>query len=252
MQEWLSSWKTLGNPAAQIAENVENESALSEDRLADFLREAAERWRHGGISLDAFAEILCTPRQRYGGTLNPPAPQWVGRVEKIGTFLYRRQQAEMGVSQESLLRELALAVNEPAALPRQMDADLMMCAAVAALPMEPESGSIFTMFREDRTSAAFDDDLRRRERAIQLLGLGLFPQEAWALAITYQPGPAGLALHVPTICDAGSYHYFRPAPAAAGSDPEHGLTCPLADCVGGAGKPEVVHRDCGWLFVGLV
>ncbi len=250
--DWLENWRRLGDPqCAQVAINVENEMALDVAPFRDFLSEVAQQWRAGGIDLHRFDKKICEPHHRKGRPLDPPEPKWVGRVEKLTNFLFRRQKAEPGIATESLALELALASTDPEALPPQAEDDTLPCVVVEAQPVEPEQGRVFTAFPEDRSSRPFDINLRQRKHAISMLGLGLFG-DAWALAVTYQPRVANLTLHVPTICDAGSYDCFRPAPAAAGREPTCGRTYPLAGCTDPRGMPEAVHRDCGWLFLALM
>jgi hypothetical protein len=253
VREWLDGWKDLGEPEfAQVATNLQAEAALGVEQLREFLHEAARQFRNGGISFFTFNSVLCKPRHRLGRPLNPPQPQWVGRVEKLATYLYRRGKAEAGFSRESFAAELAIASAEANALSPQLDSETLLCAAVKAMLLEPESGSIFATFPEDRCSRPFEGELRKRGRAFALFGLGLFPSDAWALTVVYQPHAVGLSLHLPTICDAGSYHHFRPAPSESGGEPVCGRTHPLPGYDAGQGMPEAVHRDCGWFFLNLV
>ena len=201
---------------------------------------------------DSFDEDVCPQGHRKGPELASPAPVWIGRIERLERYLRCRKLIAHEASEEEVSEEIGVGAIRSTDLPSQNPANNLLRVSVKAQPTTPPRDAVFATFPADRVSQPFASELGRRNEAVTALGLGHFKDVDWLLAVLYQPGAAALRLHVPTVCDAGSFNYFRPAQPGATADPECGFTCPLPPPPDLAGQPEIVHQLCAWQFDSLV
>jgi hypothetical protein len=250
VSRWLDGWEALGDGIHdQIVKNIRGESALSPPVLAELLKAAATCWASGTFESSHFSD-LCKSYRRRGVVLAPPSPAWLGRVEKLENYIRRRMTAAPpGITQDDVADELGMTATSSGTAPPQGGKDTLLKVTVRPGPLGRINESLFATFQRDRTSRPFVPPMSERDTAVNLLGLGYTKSTDWVLAVVYEPG-AAISLRVPTIGDAGSYHFFRPPPCAGSGDPDCGVTCPLSVTYD-EGCPEVVHEDCGWHFVNL-
>lgn len=218
IKKTLTLWKKQGNQDgidyAQIARNVEAETALSLPKFSKLLDRFSAHLEDGRPSIDAW-KGACDDYQLAGPVLpGPLRPSHLGRATKLGDF---SDQLERQFSDRTIRHALyknADRSKPSAALIRHLHkANLGRGTIIWACFDQKSSDKPFVGLPLDTSSIRV------------ALGLGCADSVSPFLLLTYEATSASeIPLHRPSVADAGTYSYFRPS-----SDPDAkwGLTHPL-------------------------
>ncbi len=179
-------------------------------------------------------ETVCRKHQFRGAALAEPVPTLLGRAVPIQTYAKLLAPSALTDAQtEALIRKVAMA----GASPVEREAKILRRGPVGR----------HVIWATFSAAAAAESPFRsmphRTESIRTALGLGhLSETETLVLVSWRRVGPfATLALHRPTIADAGSFPWFRPVNDVAA---RCGYTRPLDPNPKGLSPcPEVVHKE---------
>ncbi len=228
----LDAWKAQATPSqwAQIAANIENETALPVPKFTALLRDFTTALTHHSTPENAWTQT-CISHLFSGQPLVPSVrPKRLGRACKSDIFVKYANTTDKRFK-DTLTK---YAGKNPPSFWRNVLAKQNLGGDV-----------IFATFNQNNTA---DDPFaglpQDRESIRTALGLGHTSHSSPDpyLLFTYTSDePPNLPIHRPTIADAGDFCHFRPAKSSAA---KWGFTGPLAPNPQNLPPcPEVVHKQ---------
>lgn len=242
---WLEGWTKMGGTYSQLVENIKSEEHLPLDALKSLIALCGNKFSMEGIISESDFDSICKDFSRMGPSMDAALrPKILGRIEKWANFLRRciPENDDVDSPDEGDIR---FRVEQICAC--QGD---MLSVTSQANSSRP-SPVIWGAFAVNKDEVIFDPPLNVLRNAVVALGLGYYYHQLSnirLLRVSYTP-PDNEPLLVPTIGDAGSYEYFRPAQRRTEDLPApHGWTKPLEKVEGIIPQPEIVHKNCNWVL----
>lgn len=225
----FTAWSSTGGDWAQITINARGETALPEPEFVALLTDFVRHLTDGGDPQMSWVRA-CRGRHFRGAVLGDELrPRLLGRALALEDYAKRVSEIS-GLSPETekrLLRQYA-----GSSVPGHRLRNLRRTALGAYV--------LWATFDPTRAEVDPFRDVPKTTPAVRsILGLGRTAANEVLALVTYRC-PLEIALHRPTIAEAGDYAWYRPHDIP---DHPHGYTCRLD--TGARGLPEVVHRPPG-------
>jgi len=228
--EWTDTSTTAAENVAQLAKNIQSETALTQTTFTALLADFSDWLKTSTSPIEAWSKACRS--FPFGGKacISKNRPQILGRAVKLNDYLDRC--LNMG---SRLSLKHALIKNQGAKHPSDPISRKMKASPIG-------NQLIWATFSETSLDQPFDE-LEPTSKNIRIaLGLGCSDSESQFILLTYgSHNHKTLPLHQPTIADAGSYFYFCPNPD---SSAQWGITQPLTPNPDNlCGRPELIHQE---------
>lgn len=228
--EWTRTPTTLAQNVAQLAKNIQSETALTQTTFIKLLIAFSDQLKTATSPIEAWSEACGAFLFKGKACVSKNRPEILGRAVKLNDYLDRY----LNIGNRSILKH-ALIKNQGFKHPADPISRKMKASPIGDQP-------IWATFSESSLDQPFDG-LEPTSKNIRIaLGLGHIDSESQFILLTYgSHDHETLPLHKPTITDAGSYFYFCPNP---NSSAQWGLTQPLKPNPDNlCGRPELIHQE---------